>query len=50
MIFANGRVVVAQQSHHVFRVRDFSEPGEPTQIAEQCSDLAPMALQLLFRA
>ncbi len=25
-----GRMVVAQQGHHVFRVRTFSEPCEPT--------------------
>ena len=27
--FADGRMVVAQQGHHVFRIGAFGEPGEP---------------------
>ena len=33
--FADGRMVVAQQGHHGFRIRTFGEPGEPAQVAEQ---------------
>ena len=46
--FANGCVVVAQQRHHVFRIRDFSEPGEATQITEERRDLTPMTFELLL--
>jgi hypothetical protein len=43
-------MVFTQQSHHVFWVGAFREAGEAAQVAEECSDLAPMALQLLFSA
>ena len=41
-------MVVAQQSHHVFRVRTFGEPGEPAQIAEERGNLSTMAFELLL--
>ena len=44
--FANGRVVVAQQGHHIFGVCDFSEPGEAAQIAEERGDFPAVALKL----
>ena len=47
--FADGRVIVAQQSHHVFRVVAFREPSEPTQITEERGNLSPMAFELLLR-
>ena len=46
--FADGRVVVAQQGHHVFRVGAFSEPGEAAQVAEERGNLSAMAFQLLL--
>ena len=46
--FANGRVVVTKQSHHVFSVGALCEPGEPTQIAEECGYFSTMAFELLF--
>jgi hypothetical protein len=41
-------VVVSQQRHDVFRVRTFSEPGEPAQVPEQRSYLSSMAFKLLL--
>ena len=46
--FADGRVVVAQQGHHVFRVGALSEPGEPAQVAKECGNLSAMAFELLL--
>jgi hypothetical protein len=43
-------MVVAQQGHHVFRIRAFSEPGEAAQVAEECRNLPAMAFELLLRA
>ena len=47
---ADRRVVLAQQRHHVFRVRGLGEPGEAAQVAEQRRDLAAMAFELLLRS
>ena len=47
--FADGRMIVAQKSHHVFRIGTFSEPGEPAQVAEERSYLSSMAFKLLLR-
>ena len=44
--FADGRMVVAQQGHHVFRVRALGEPGEPAKIAEERGNLPAMAFEL----
>jgi hypothetical protein len=46
--FADGRVVIAQQGHHVFRVGAFSEASEAPQVAEKRGYLATVALQLLL--
>ena len=43
-------MIVAQQGHHVFRIRTFGEPGEPAQVAEQRGYLSTMALELLLAA
>ena len=48
--FANGRVVVAQQSHYVFRVRAFSKPSEAAQVAEERSNLPAVAFKLFLCA
>ena len=37
--FADGGMVIAQQSHDVFRIGAFSEPGEAAQIAEERGNL-----------
>ena len=41
-------MIVAQQRHHVFRVRTFGEPGEAAQVAEERGNLPAMAFKLLF--
>ena len=46
--FADGRMVVAQQGHHVFRIRTFGEAGEPAQVTEECGYLSTMAFELLL--
>ena len=46
--FADGRMVVAQQGHHVFSIGAFREPSEATQVTEQRSYLSSMALELLL--
>ena len=46
--FADRRVIVAQQRHHVFRVRTLGEPGEAAQVTEQRGNLPAMAFKLLF--
>ena len=46
--FADGRMVVAQQGHHVFSVGAFSEAGEPAQITEERGNLSTMAFELLL--
>ena len=46
--FADGRMVVAQQGHHVFRIGAFSEPGEPAQVTEERRYLSTMAFELLL--
>src|ERR1700730_2001918 len=38
--FADGRMVVAQQGHHVFSIGAFREPSEATQVTEQRSYLS----------
>ena len=43
-------MVLTQQSHHVFRIRDFSEPGETTQIAKESCNLSAMTFELLLSA
>ena len=47
--FADGRMVVAQQSHYVFRVGAFGEAGEPAQVTEERGYLSAMAFELLLR-
>jgi hypothetical protein len=44
----DGRMVFAQQSHHVLRVGAFRKAGESAQVAEKSRDLTPVALQLLL--
>src|SRR6185437_16937132 len=46
--FADSRVVVAQQGHHVFRVGAFGETGETAQVAEERGNLSAMAFKLLL--
>ena len=46
--FADSRMIVAQQGHHVFSVRAFGEPSEPAQVAEERSYLSTMAFELLL--
>ena len=46
--FADGRMVVAQQGHHVFRVGAFGEAGEPAQVTEERGNLPSMAFELLL--
>ena len=41
-------MIVAQQRHHVFRVRAFGEAGEAAQVAEQRGDLPAVAFKLLL--
>ena len=41
-------MVVAQQGHHVFRVRAFGKPGEPTKVAEERCNFSAMAFELLL--
>ena len=48
--FADGRMVVAQQGHHVFRVCALSEASETAQVAEECGNLPSMAFELLLAA
>jgi hypothetical protein len=48
--FADGRMVVAQQGHHVLRVCAFREPCEPAKVTEQRSYLATVAFELLLAA
>jgi hypothetical protein len=47
--FADRRMVVAQERHHVFSVRAFGKPGETAQVAEQRGNLASVTFQLLLR-
>src|SRR5579863_177065 len=47
--FADGGMIVAQQRHHVFRVRAFGEAGEAAQVAEQRGNLPAVAFELLLR-
>src|SRR5579863_8634169 len=48
--FADGRVVVAQECHHVFRVRTFGEAGEAAQVAEERGNLSAVAFELFLCA
>jgi hypothetical protein len=45
---ANGRMIVAQQGHHVFGVCALCEAREPAQISEECGYLSAMAFELLL--
>ena len=45
---ADGRMVVAQQRHHVFCVGAFGEAGETAQVTEERGNLSPMAFELLL--
>ena len=47
--FADGRMVIAQQRHHIFSVGTFGEPREPAQVAKERGNLTTMAFELLFR-
>src|SRR4029077_1571467 len=47
--FADGRMIVAQQSHHVSRVGALSEAGEAAKVAEERGYLPAMAFKLFFR-
>ena len=44
--FADCRMIVAQQGHHVFRVGALGEAGEPAQVTEQRGNLPSMAFEL----
>ena len=46
--FADGRMVVAQQGHYVFRVGAFREAGEPAEVAEERGNLSSMAFELFL--
>jgi hypothetical protein len=48
--FADGRMVVAQQGHHVFGIGAFGKPGETSQVAEERGNLTAMAFELFLRA
>ena len=50
MILADGRMVVAQQGHHVFGVRALGEAGEAAQVTEERGYLSSMAFELLLAA
>src|SRR5215475_12704486 len=45
---ADRRMVFAQESHYVFWVRVFGKSGKSAQIAEQRSDLASVAFELVL--
>ena len=46
---AGGRMILAQQCHHVFRIGAFGKAGETTRVLEQDYNLAAVAFELLFR-